>query len=85
MEENQNINLSRSSFADLRPPFVVPKAALTHRNCLCLYHENVCLLLIFLNTDAHKNRSENSSLRSKMSKMKQGQSLTLRLNRSLLI
>lgn len=45
MEENKTISLSRSSFADLRPPFVVPKAALAHRNCLCLYHENVCLLL----------------------------------------
>ena len=44
-EENLNVNLSRSSFAELRPPFVVPKAALAHRNCLCLYHENVCLLL----------------------------------------
>ncbi|CAF2125919.1 unnamed protein product, partial [Rotaria magnacalcarata] len=44
-EENKNVWLSRSSFAELRPPFVVPKAALTYRNCLCLYHENVCLLL----------------------------------------
>ena len=44
-EENNNVFLSRSSFAELRPPFVVLKAALAHRNCLCLYHENVCLLL----------------------------------------
>ncbi|CAF4522087.1 unnamed protein product, partial [Didymodactylos carnosus] len=44
-EENNNVSLSRSSFAELRPPFVVQKAALAHRNCLCLYHENVCLLL----------------------------------------
>jgi len=45
IEENKTISLSHSSFAHLRPPFVVPKAALAHRNCLCLYHENVCLLL----------------------------------------
>ena len=44
-EENNNVNISRSSFAELRPAFVIPKAALAHRNCLCLYHENICLLL----------------------------------------
>ncbi|CAF4853346.1 unnamed protein product, partial [Rotaria sp. Silwood2] len=44
-EENDNVYISRPSFAELRPPFVIPKAALTHRNCLCLYHENACLLL----------------------------------------
>jgi len=48
-EENKNVALSRSSFAELQPPFVVPKAALVHRNYLCLYHENVCLLLKSLN------------------------------------
>ena len=49
-EENKDVDLSRSSFAQLRPPFVVPKAALARRNCLCLYHENVCLLLESLDT-----------------------------------
>ncbi|CAF4073123.1 unnamed protein product, partial [Rotaria sp. Silwood2] len=44
-EENDNVYISRSSFAELRPPFVIRKAALTHRNCLCLYPENICLLL----------------------------------------
>lgn len=44
-EENKDVNLSRSSFAELRPAFVIPKASLAHRNCLCLYHENICLLL----------------------------------------
>ena len=44
-EENKNVSLSCSSFAELRSPFVVLKASLVHRNCLCLYHENVCLLL----------------------------------------
>ena len=44
-EENNNVNMSRSSFAEFRPAFAIPKAALAHRNCLCLYHENICLLL----------------------------------------
>ncbi|CAF1114752.1 unnamed protein product, partial [Rotaria magnacalcarata] len=44
-DENKSVDLSRSSFADLRPAFVVSKSALTHRNCLCVYHENVRLLL----------------------------------------
>ncbi|CAF3030893.1 unnamed protein product [Rotaria sp. Silwood2] len=44
-EESNNVDLSRSSFAELHPVFVIPKAALAHRNCLCVYHENVTLLL----------------------------------------
>ncbi|CAF4436359.1 unnamed protein product, partial [Didymodactylos carnosus] len=44
-EENKGIIISRSSFADLRPPFVVPKAALAHRICVCIYHENANLIL----------------------------------------
>ncbi|CAF3618617.1 unnamed protein product [Rotaria socialis] len=44
-DENKSVDLSRSSFADLRPVFVVSKSALAHRNCLCVYHENVRLLL----------------------------------------
>ena len=44
-EENKNVSLSRSSFAELKPPFVLSKAALAHRNCLCVYHENICLIL----------------------------------------
>ncbi|CAF1376703.1 unnamed protein product, partial [Didymodactylos carnosus] len=43
--ENKGIIISRSSFADLRPPFVVPKAALAHRICVCIYHENANLIL----------------------------------------
>ncbi|CAF1582205.1 unnamed protein product, partial [Didymodactylos carnosus] len=39
-EENKNVDLSRSAFADLRPPFVVCKAALAHRVCVCVYHAN---------------------------------------------
>jgi len=64
MEENKTISLSRSSFADLRPPFVVPKAALAHRNCLCLYHENVCLLLKSLDKYVAGNTDGIGSVRS---------------------
>ena len=60
IEENSNSSISRSSFAELRPPFVIPKSALAHRNCLCLYHENICLLLKSL--DKHVNGNYCSSL-----------------------
>ena len=53
VEENSGVTLSRSFFAELRPAFVVPKAALSHRNCLCLYHENICLLLKSLDKFIH--------------------------------
>ncbi|CAF4590144.1 unnamed protein product, partial [Rotaria socialis] len=44
-DENKSVDLSRSSFADLRPVFVFSKSALAHRNWLRVYHENVRLLL----------------------------------------
>ncbi|CAF1214726.1 unnamed protein product [Didymodactylos carnosus] len=31
-EENKNVNVGPSAFANLRPPFVIPKAALAHRS-----------------------------------------------------
>ncbi|CAF4454979.1 unnamed protein product, partial [Didymodactylos carnosus] len=45
IEENKEIIISHSSFADFRPPFVVPKAALAQRICVCIYHENANLIL----------------------------------------
>lgn len=59
-EKNKSVSLSRSSFAELRPRFVLPKAALAHRNCLCLYHENVCLILKSLD----KSKKSVTALRS---------------------
>ena len=59
-EENKNVSLSRSSFAELKPPFVLSKATLAHRNCLCVYHENVCLILKYL--DKHVGGKFCSSL-----------------------
>lgn len=55
IEENQGMTVSRSFFAELRPPFVILKAALAHRNCLCIYHENVCLLLKSLHKSIRGN------------------------------
>ncbi|CAF1401516.1 unnamed protein product [Didymodactylos carnosus] len=43
--ENKNVDLSHSAFADLRRPFVVSKAALARRVCVCVYHANGDLFL----------------------------------------
>ncbi|CAF4671364.1 unnamed protein product [Rotaria socialis] len=59
-DENKSIDLSRSSFADLRLVFVVSKSALAHRNCLCVYHENVRLLL--KDVDKYVDGTHSSSL-----------------------
>ena len=40
-----NDTLSLSSFADLRPKQVLVQSKMSHRSCLCSYHENVNLLL----------------------------------------
>ncbi|CAF4083557.1 unnamed protein product [Rotaria magnacalcarata] len=38
-------SISRSSFAEFRPTYVLPKKTLAHRICICVTHENVNLLL----------------------------------------
>ena len=40
-----NINLSLTSFNDLRPLNILVQSYMPERNCLCTYHENVNLLL----------------------------------------
>ena len=45
------VSISRSSFAKLRPKHVLYKRTLPHRTCLCVIHENVCLLLDSLSRD----------------------------------
>ncbi|CAF4086687.1 unnamed protein product [Adineta steineri] len=37
--------IARTSFAELRPGYVLIKALMSHRVCVCAYHENVNLLL----------------------------------------
>jgi hypothetical protein len=62
IDENPNIIISRSSFKDLRPPNVLYKSSTPHNVCVCLYHENVSLLLKALNE--HVNGFKTISLQS---------------------
>ncbi|CAF2377023.1 unnamed protein product [Rotaria sp. Silwood2] len=45
LQDNPGIDVSRSAFAQLRPQYVVVKSSMPHRVCVCLYHENVNLLI----------------------------------------
>ncbi|CAF3222161.1 unnamed protein product [Rotaria sp. Silwood2] len=40
-----NINLSLTSFNDLRPMNILIQSHMPERSCLCMYHENMNLLL----------------------------------------
>ncbi|CAF1045191.1 unnamed protein product [Didymodactylos carnosus] len=53
VEENQQVQISRSKFKDLRPQNVVYKSSTPHQVCVCLYHENVNLLLVTLTDQIH--------------------------------
>ena len=44
-EKYPNIKITRSKFAELRPPYVLPSSAMPTRACVCHYHENFKLLL----------------------------------------
>ncbi len=39
------LDIARTSFAELRPQYVLIKALMSHRVCVCAYHENVNLFL----------------------------------------
>ncbi|CAF1132322.1 unnamed protein product [Didymodactylos carnosus] len=56
------VDVSRSLFAQLRPQQIVVKSSMAHRVCVCLYHENVNLLLNALSK--HINGLACSSLRA---------------------
>ncbi|CAF1234959.1 unnamed protein product [Rotaria sp. Silwood1] len=43
--DHTNAYLSLGSFSDLRPSNVLLQSHMTHRNCLCVYHENINLLV----------------------------------------
>ncbi|CAF3278014.1 unnamed protein product [Rotaria socialis] len=45
------ISISRSSFAKIRPKYILPKYTLAHRICVCVVHENVSLLLEVLSKE----------------------------------
>jgi hypothetical protein len=56
------IDVSRSTFAQLRPKHVMVKSAMSHRVCVCLYHQNVSLLIDALSK--HINGSSCSDLQA---------------------
>ncbi|CAF1608935.1 unnamed protein product, partial [Didymodactylos carnosus] len=39
------ISISKSTFQELRPRFVLYKSTLAHRICICVHHENIHLLI----------------------------------------
>ncbi len=45
IQENPNITISRSSFQDLRPSNVLYKSSTPQNVYVCVYHENISLLL----------------------------------------
>ncbi|CAF4761226.1 unnamed protein product, partial [Rotaria sp. Silwood2] len=47
LSEHDHIDayLSLGSFSDLRPSNVLLQSHMTHRSCLCVYHENINLLI----------------------------------------
>lgn len=53
IEENPEIKLSLSSFQVLRPCNVLYKSSIPHNVCVCIYHENIALLLKSLSKHIH--------------------------------
>ncbi|CAF4304875.1 unnamed protein product [Rotaria socialis] len=51
IQEHPGISISRSSFAKIRPKYILPKYTLAHRICVCVVHENVSLLLEVLSKE----------------------------------
>ena len=62
IEEYPGIKVSLSSFQDLRPPNVLYKSSIPHNTCICMYHENVALLLKSLIGHIHGLQSVNLRL-----------------------
>ncbi|CAF0950722.1 unnamed protein product [Didymodactylos carnosus] len=44
-KHQKHISISKSTFQELRPRFVLYKSTLAHRICICVYHENIHLLI----------------------------------------
>ena len=53
INENANLKISCSSFKALRPMNILYKSSTPHNVCVCLYHENVYLLLQTLKMHLH--------------------------------
>ena len=48
LQQNKDVKISFSKFATLRPKQVLLQQDVPHTTCLCIYHENVRLLLVAL-------------------------------------
>ncbi|CAF1313207.1 unnamed protein product [Adineta ricciae] len=57
IEENPQIAIGCSSFKSLRPCNVLYKSETPHNLCLCIHHENICLLLQAINERVHGLKS----------------------------
>jgi hypothetical protein len=57
MEEHPKVVISQSSFQDLRPCNVLYKSSTPQNVCVCIYHENISLLLKALNEYVHGLKS----------------------------
>ncbi|CAF0921078.1 unnamed protein product, partial [Didymodactylos carnosus] len=66
MLEYPNVVISRSSFAKLRPKFVLYKKTFAHRVCICVIHENISLLLESLSKQINGFTSNLREFTSKM-------------------
>ncbi|CAF2040481.1 unnamed protein product [Rotaria magnacalcarata] len=62
LTEHAGISLGRTVFAELCPKHVVVTSSMAHRVCVCIYYENVNLLLNIL--CKHINESQCSNLHS---------------------
>ncbi|CAF1442411.1 unnamed protein product [Rotaria sordida] len=62
LAENPGISVGRTAFAEIRPKHISVKSSMAHRVCICIYHENVNLLLNSLSK--HVNGSFCSNLYS---------------------
>ncbi|CAF1497350.1 unnamed protein product [Rotaria sordida] len=51
--ENSGVSVSRTFFAEMRPPYVLVESSMSHRVCVCVHHENVNLLLNSLSKHIH--------------------------------
>lgn len=63
-ENNENVKIGLSEFCQLRPPYCVSAGSTgTHVVCMCLYHENVKIMLEGLSIkDLTKNSETNNQI-----------------------
>lgn len=50
VSENPEAAIGKTKFHELRPKYVLPSGEKDHEVCMCIYHENIDMLLLGLNT-----------------------------------